>query len=178
MATSLKPDSTGLLRDLIFVALACVSCGISSVAAEQLSDPTRPAVVLVPGVGGNGSDLNIEDRTPPQGLQSVILSRNHVAAIINGIEVEVGQKYENAVLTEVNETCVVLMGPQGRQVMHMFPSVNMTKNERACVKKQGMQPINQLASQPAKQIKARKKAKIKKRVVTCVADENKNGSKK
>lgn len=174
MATSLKPDSTGLLRDLIFVALACASCSIPSVAAEMLSDPTRPAVVLVPGVG----DLNMEDRTPPQGLQSVIMSRNHVAAIINGIEVEVGQKYDNAVLTEVNETCVVLMGPQGRQVMHMFPSVNMTKNELACIKKQGMQAINQVANQPAEKIKARKKARIKKRVVTCVADENKNGSKK
>jgi hypothetical protein len=179
MATSLKPAAPALLRILI-VGAACALCSFSSVAEEPLNDPTRPAVVLVPGLGGSGSttDLNMEDKTPPQGLQSVFLSKKHEAAIINGIEVAVGQKYEDAVLTEVNETCVVLMGPHGRKVLHMFPTVNMTKNELACKKQQGMQSINQVAGEPAKNNKAKKKAKLKKRVVTCVPDENKNGSKK
>ncbi len=160
MATSLKSCSTFRLSDLI-VAACCLFCiGIAS--AEQLNDPTRPAVVLVPGMGGSSSatDSIAEDRSPPQGLQSVILSPKHVAAIINGIEVEVGQKYAEAVLTEVNETCIVLMGPQGRQVMHMFPTVNMTKNELACEKRPGgVQPIREVRSNKAKQKKAKKNAK-------------------
>jgi hypothetical protein len=133
---------------------------LGSALAEQLTDPTRPAVVLMQGVGGAATDSNAEERTPPQGLQSVIISTNHVAAIINGIEVAVGQKYADAVLTEVNESCVVLMGPQGRQVMHMFPSVAMTKNEQACEKRPGVQPIKQeMTSSKTKQAKPRKKSK-------------------
>jgi hypothetical protein len=159
MATSLKYLSTNRFLDLV-IAVVCVFC-IGIAAAEQLSDPTRPAVVLVPGMGGSASatDANVEDRTPPQGLQSVIISPKHVAAIINGIEVGVGQKYADAVLTEVNETCVVLMGSQGRQVMHMFPTVNMTKNELACEKRPGVQPIREVASSNAKQKKAKNKSR-------------------
>jgi len=153
-------------------------------AAEQLDDPTRPAIQLVPGLSASGDG----SATPPPvapGLQSVIISHKREAAIINGVEVEQGHKYGDAVLTEVNETCVVLMGPQGRQVMHMFPTVNMTKNEMACVRKTGMLPLKKaggltdttdLAASGLTKTKAAIKPKAKKHKVTCVAVEDKDGS--
>jgi len=159
-----------LLRGaLLLLGAFCIPCASS--AAEQLNDPTRPAIELVPGLGEAATS---EQKAPPAGLQSVILSPRREAAIINGIEVAVGEKYGDAVLTVVNETCVILMGPQGRQVMHMFPTVNMTKTELACVRRQGMQPMSVAPATTTKKAKARKKAK--KRAVICApVEENKDG---
>jgi hypothetical protein len=163
-----------MLQSVLVVLLCMFSIADTAFAAEQLNDPTRPAIELVPGLGGAAT---AEQKAPPAGLQSVILSPKREAAIINGIEVAVGEKYGDAVLTVVNETCVVLMGPEGRRVMHMFPTVNMSKTELACVRRQGMQPISQAAGRPAKIAKAIKKAKAKKRVVVCApVEENKDGS--
>ncbi len=165
----------------------------AAAVAEDLPDPTRPAVELLPSAGSDATALV----TPkPQGLQSVILSGKHEAAIINGTEVRVGQKYGDATLTVVNETCVVLMGPQGRQVMHMFPTVNLSKTELACAGRQGLPTIRKTAAggetgavanaagaakadnSAAKASSAAngKPARKKKKVVTCVEDNSKNGS--
>ncbi len=171
MATSLNRQ----LRAALVLGVLCIT---TSFAAEQLSDPTRPAIELVPGLNSDGIQT-----PPPQGLQSVILSPQREAAIINGTEVELGKKYGDAVLTVVNETCVVLMGPEGRQVMHMFPTVSMTKNQLACIKSQGMRPISQTTSKHVKRNKAKEKiktkvrAKAKRRAVVCMpVEEIKNGS--
>lgn len=174
MATSLKNS-----LPIIALGYALGFCASALGAeAEQLGDPTRPAIELVPGLtSAAASDAGKVTEAPPQGLQSVILSSKREAAIINGKEVNVGEKYGDAVLTVVNETCVVLMGAQGRQVMHMFPTVSMTKNELACVRKQAMQPIMKVAGMPVKKVKTRKKAKAKKRAVVCVpVEEIKDGS--
>jgi hypothetical protein len=152
-------------------------------AAEQFVDPTRPAFELVPGLASDGSvDAAAASKveTPPAGLQSVIIMPTREAAIINGVEVERGGRYGDAELTVVNETCVVLMGAQGRQVMHMFPTVSMTKNELACVKRQGMKPVTK-AMQPSKSTPKtgmKKRSTVKKRAVVCAPEEIKDGSKK
>jgi len=166
MAANLKRA----LKNLLWLT-GCMVCFTGEpLAAEQLTDPTRPAIGLVPGLSGEAYGAN--QGAPAPDLQSVIISRKHEAAIINGTEVGVGEKYGDAVLTLVNETCVVLMGPQGRQVMHMFPTVNMSKDELACVKRQTLQPI----SKPANKAKKITKAKSVKRAVICAPDETKNGS--
>ncbi|MDP2762761.1 MAG: hypothetical protein Q8O64_20565 [Sideroxyarcus sp.] len=155
--------------------LGAMLYGITA-AADALRDPTRPAFDLIPGPESSEAAVAT---AAPQGLQSVILSTQREAAIINGEEVEVGQKYGDAMLTVVNETCVVLMGPRGRQVMHMFPTVNLSKTELACAGRNGLQTIGKVASKPAiKKTHKRKAAKVKKKVVTCVGEEIKNGSKK
>jgi hypothetical protein len=167
----------------ITLLMCCCLLGVLSAAQanEQLSDPTRPSFELVPGLTGNGmaGDAIAEPAIPAAGLQSVIISPKREAAIINGTEVELGDKFGDAMLTVVNETCVVLVGPQGRQVMHMFPTVNLTKNEMACVKRLGMKPIG-IASTTNKRIAnaPKKKAKAKKRAVICAPEETKDGSKK
>jgi len=160
------------LKSLTFL-LGAMFCA-AAVAAEALPDPTRPAFELIPGPESGEAAVA---PAAPLGLQSVILSSKREAAIINGVEVEVGQKYGDAVLTVVNETCVVLMGPRGRQVMHMFPTVNLSKTERACVGRNGLQIIRKVESKPAVKSKSRRKpAQAKKKVVTCVDDDTKNGS--
>ena len=145
-------------------------------AAEPFNDPTRPAYDRVPGLSSGDASDKVE--VPPLGLQSVIISPAREAAIINGTEVERGGKYGDAELIVVNETCVVLMGPQGRQVMHMFPTVNMSKNELACVKRQGLQPVIKAnTSNSSKQV-IKKKPRAKKTPVVCAPEVIKDGSKK
>jgi len=162
---------------LISTCFFCVSASL--MAAEQLGDPTRPAYDLVPGLSADGAADIAKTETPTAGLQSVILAPAREAAIINGVEVERGQRYGDAVLTVVNETCVVLVGPQGRQVMHMFPTVSMTKNELACVKRAAMKPITQALVKAANTIKPiKKKPKKKASAVVCAPEEIKDGSKK
>ncbi|MDD2929153.1 MAG: hypothetical protein PHY50_04945 [Sideroxydans sp.] len=141
-------------------------------AASGLEDPTRPAFDLVPGLDGQPVG---PESTPvaPSGLQSVILAGKREAAIINGVEVEVGQKYGGATLAVVNETCVVLLGPEGRKVMHMYPTVNLSKTEQACAGRSGLSTIRKVV---ARKKPKKKPAKAKKKVVTCVDDDTKNGS--
>jgi hypothetical protein len=169
----------------IFLIAACQLCFSGVVmAAEQFGDPTRPAFELVPGLSADGATdvAAAKAEMPPAGLQSVILSPAREAAIINGVEVERGQQYGDAVLTVVNETCVVLMGPQGRQVIHMFPTVNMSKNELACTKRVGMKPVVHAMRGAGTANKSgkigRKKPKNKKIPVVCAPEEIKDGGKK
>ena len=63
----------------------------------------------------------------PAGLQSILISKTRRAAIIDGENVELGGKYGDAKLIEVNEGHVVLRGVQGRRVvMTLFPDVKIT----------------------------------------------------
>ncbi len=168
--------ATGMKR-LAATLLFCMLPGMS-IWAAGLDDPTRPAFDLVPGLDGKAVDTKATSAAP-SGLQSVILSVKREAAIINGVEVEVGQKYGDATLTVVNETCVVLMGPEGRQVMHMYPSVNLSKTELACVGRSGLQTIRKVERKPpAKKKPIKKTAQAKKKPVTCADDDTKNGSEK
>jgi len=129
------------LKSLGVLMCAMLCAGI--VVGEELPDPTRPAVELVPRLDSGEA---VAPPLAPAGLQSVILSGKREAAIINGTEVERGKKYGDAVLTVVNETCVVLLGPQGRQVMHLYPTVNLSKTELACTGRNGLSTIHKAAS--------------------------------
>jgi MSHA biogenesis protein MshK len=88
--------------------------------AEELHDPTRPPTdIYMPVVAGEAAPL-------PAGLQSIIISKTRRAAIIDGETVELGGKYGDAKLIEVNRGGVVLRGAQGRQVLTLFPDVKIT----------------------------------------------------
>ena len=93
----------------------------SAVGAEALRDPTRPPAEI------NAASSVVPLTAPPvkTGLQSIIISPQRRAAIINGQTIELGGKYGNAKLIEVNERGVVLMGEQGKQTLALFPSVNL-----------------------------------------------------
>ena len=102
------------LLSSVFCLLMPVLC-----CAEELPDPTRPPAELAAPAGGAAASQSA-------GLQSIIISRSRRAAIIDGQTVELGGKYGDSKLIEVNEGNVVLHGAHGRQVMTLFPDVKMT----------------------------------------------------
>jgi len=102
----------------LFVALFSAAA-----TAEELADPTRPPASLAAPVAASvgGAAAN-----PPAGLQSIIISKTRRAAIIDGQTVELGGKYGDTKLIEVNEGSIILRGVQGRKVMTLFPEVKIT----------------------------------------------------
>jgi MSHA biogenesis protein MshK len=120
--------AANLIRGLIGGCLAALLEASSwVVSAEVLTDPTRqPAelsVLPISGVRAN-APKNIK-------LQSIIISPERRAAIINGQTVKVGDPVDDETLVEVNEGSVVLQGKQGRKVLTLFPGVEIRKNAPA-----------------------------------------------
>lgn len=96
-------------------------CAVSPVASAQaLTDPTKPPAEI---------SAPLAQAAAPEGdrLQSVIISPARRAAIINGQTVELGAKYGEAKLVEVSEGGVALQGAQGRQVLTLFPGVEIKR---------------------------------------------------
>lgn len=114
--------ATGLRTLLGMLLLSATSL----CAAESLPDPTRPAIDLSGGTGGAAEVESAE--AVPQGLQSIIISPQYRAAIINGETVRLGGKTGDSRLIEVRENSVVLQNSQGRRVMELFPKVGIRKN--------------------------------------------------
>lgn len=125
-------------RASVLCYLSSILCLLSPVtcSAEELTDPTRPpeSVVATP-VSGVAA-------VKSAGLQSIIISKIRRAAIIDGQTVELGGKYNDAKLVEVNEGSIVLAGVQGRQVMTLFPGVKMTTDKRGGGKSLGTAKVS------------------------------------
>lgn len=174
-ASVMKIAAMRMKRACTLALLAIGGCGMAAALAENLPDPTRPSIELIPVSGVAGEPAKASPASPASfGLQSVFISSDKVAAIINGQEVRLGEKFGDARLAEVNESCVVLMGPQGRQVLQLFPTVVTNKHDGACSKKAELKPLQQQAPAVKAVKKAKKKPKkrkAKKPVVTCVAPE-------
>ncbi len=93
--------------------------------AEELADPTRPPVSVLTPVEAS---VQIETKLEP-GLQSILISKNRRAAIIDGQTVELGGRVGEARLIEVNAMNVVLKTRNGRQVLMLFPDVMISKTK-------------------------------------------------
>jgi hypothetical protein len=91
-----------------------------SCCAEELLDPTLPPASISAPALDAGSEV-----VPAAGLQSIIIGKQRRAAIIDGDTVELGARHGEARLIEVAEGYVVLHGPQGRQVLRLFPDVKI-----------------------------------------------------
>jgi MSHA biogenesis protein MshK len=118
--------ATGL-RILLTVLLLSVP---QLAAADPLPDPTLPAIDLNSSGAGSAKDV-VPDEPVSRGLQSIIISPQYSAAIINGETVRLGDKSGDSRLVEVRESSVVLQNAQGRRVVELFPKVNIKKNEAA-----------------------------------------------
>lgn len=100
--------------------------------AGELTDPTRlPAIFAEPVAAVSGAT-----ESQPTRLTSIIISRTRRAAIIDGETVELGDKHGTDRLIEVNEGGVVLKGAQGRQVLTLFPDVEMVSKREVDVRPQ------------------------------------------
>lgn len=116
-----------------FLAGGLLCAAAPASAQEFLSDPTRPAIEMSPAASGasaaSGMAGAAAQPVPQAGLQSVIISPQHRAAVINGQTVELGGKVGDATLLEVRESSVVLDSAQGKRVMELFPGVHIVKTE-------------------------------------------------
>jgi len=100
-------------------------CAVFPVASAQvLIDPTKPPPEIYTPLTQAGSAAPESDR-----LQTIIISPTRRAAIINGQTVELGAKHGDAKLVEVSESGVILLGPQGRQVLALFPGVEIKRKK-------------------------------------------------
>jgi MSHA biogenesis protein MshK len=116
---------------------AFLLCAPQIAAADSLPDPTLPAIDLNSSGTGCAADV-VPDDAVPRGLQSVIISPQYRAAIINGETVSLGGKYGDSRLVEVRENSVVLQNAQGRRVLELFPKVSIRKSE-AVLRERGTQ---------------------------------------
>lgn len=102
----------------------------ASACAAELLDPTRPPSLIAPLDAAPISQV----ADTQSGLQSILISNTRRAAIIDGKTVELGSMYGSAKLVEVNENNVVLLSPQGRRVLRLFPDVKVTPHTPATPK--------------------------------------------
>lgn len=93
--------------------------------AEELADPTKPPVSISAPVVESGAAAVKK----AAGLQSILISKNRRAAIIDGVTVELGGRIDNATLVEVNAAYVVLKTNKGRRILNLFPDVKITRTE-------------------------------------------------
>lgn len=107
----------------------CMVCG-AQLYAEELSDPTRPPTSIFAPADAAGNAKN-----SAAGLQSIIISKQRRAAIIDGVTVELGGKHGDSRLIEINEGNVVLSGTHGRRVLTLFPDVKVFKKSDTTVGK-------------------------------------------
>jgi len=118
-----------------FALLLC----IAPLAAwgQVLPDPTRPP----PGLDSSAPASAMTAAQPVRGLQSVMISPAHCAAIIDGKTVELGAKHGNERLIEVSERGVVLQGEHGRRALTLFPAVAMKITETVPLDRQAVKCI-------------------------------------
>jgi len=123
---------------------------------QDLPDPTRPPSGI--NDAAPASAVTVSPRV--RGLQSVIISPAHCAAIIDGKTVELGAKHGDERLVEVSERGVVLQGERGRRALILFPAVAMKITEALPLDKQAVEckfEQNKHVKYPASQAGQREK---------------------
>jgi MSHA biogenesis protein MshK len=133
-----------------FASFVIVSASVVTFSAwgQVLSDPTRPP-------------FGIDDAAPAasayprvRGLQSVIISPTHCAAIIDGKTVELGAQHGSERLIEITARGVVMQGEGGRRALTLFPAVGVKITEALSLHQQAakcnLEQIRQ-AKKPVKQ---------------------------
>lgn len=106
-------------------ALLAAACLLGAAGAAgaggTLADPTRPPSVAY---SGNGELIDDSRR-----LTSVILPKDgQPSAVIGGHVVPLGGKVGNARLVHIDESGVLLSGPDGRERLFMTPDVTKKTN--------------------------------------------------
>jgi MSHA biogenesis protein MshK len=110
------------MADRLTLAQAMAAAGALALsagsAAQALTDPTRPPLVLMSTAAAGAAP-----RTP---LQSILLSSTRKGAIINGRYVALGGTYGKAKLVKITATEVTLKGDQGLEVLQLYPPLEKT----------------------------------------------------
>ena len=107
----------GLTRHIsMLLAVVCMAAA-STVFAQTLRDPTRPAAARA-----RGTSVATGERSGWV-LQSVLISPERRYAIINGEVVPVGGSIAGAELVAVAAERVTLRTREGLRIVHLFPDV-------------------------------------------------------
>jgi MSHA biogenesis protein MshK len=121
----------------------------ASAGAQILVDPTRPPTPVV--------TQSPESATSGIQLQSVMISPTRRSAIINGVTVELGGKYGDAVLMRVAEDQVLLKSGTSQQVLRLHPAVEKVGPKPI----EPVVPAAEKSAPPKAKAKAKPKAKVK-----------------
>ena len=107
---------SGISTPLFMLFVLCCLSFDMTFAAEILPDPTRPATEA--GLTGTAP-------TAASGpvLQSVMIRPGQRTAMINGQLLAEGERFGDAKLVKISEGEVILVGPEGRQTLKLFPGV-------------------------------------------------------
>ena len=132
-----------LMKKIVIISSVALVLLATATWAEVLSDPTRPP----PGIGDPALAGSLSAYPQEKGLQSVIMSADHCAAIIDGKTIALGEKYGAEILQEINERGVILQGENGRRLLTLFPAVGMKINANTSAP----QPIKCIAGHNKKQ---------------------------
>lgn len=101
-------------------AAAALTCVCTTLQAEALPDPTRPATEFLPSGGAAGSAGQVPT---DDGLRTILISPDRRSAVINGQQVPLGGKVGDERLMAVCEDSVVLQGADGRHEVSLYPGV-------------------------------------------------------
>lgn len=117
-------------NQVVRIVGAGMFCLLSSILspshAEQLPDPTRPPAMIFQAASGKSAAAKGNQSS---GLRSIIISKTRRAAIIDGKTIELGGRFGNARLVEVNVGSIVLQHGKSRRVLVLFPGVKISHNE-------------------------------------------------
>jgi MSHA biogenesis protein MshK len=104
----------------------------AGVGAQTMADPTRPPRAVPAEAAAERTDARV--------LQSVIITPDRRAAIINGERVELGGVYGDARVSRITETEVVLRSAARTEVLKLYPNVDksMKRDEPARAAGSGM----------------------------------------
>jgi MSHA biogenesis protein MshK len=91
----------------------------AGVGAETLPDPTRPPAFLFAPVDGE-ADATASAKAGLV-LQSVLIAPGRRTAIIGGRHLTLGERWGDLTLVRVDETEVLLRGPEGSRTLKLFP---------------------------------------------------------
>lgn len=110
------------------VMLAVLLLTLGGAHAQQLQDPTRPAMAVSESVMGVGAG----SAAPLMQLQSVLIGRGgRKVAVISGRIMRVGDRFGDAVLTKISDDGVVLRIGTKLTVLKLFPALQMRRTGAA-----------------------------------------------
>jgi MSHA biogenesis protein MshK len=104
------------VRTILFALVLGVGA-TQVMAAEALPDPTRPPVEA--GMETPGAPATAAGPV----LQSIMIRPGHRTAVISGQLLAEGERFGDAKLIKISEGEVILVGPEGRKTLKLFPGV-------------------------------------------------------
>ena len=115
--------AAGLKRALAFAVLACaLAPHASGVAAEILSDPTRPPAAFKLDAAEVAASRPV--------VQSIIITPHSRSAIIDNERVELNGRFRDALVAQITESEVVLRSATGVETLKMYPGIDKTPIRR------------------------------------------------